>query len=92
MDTLLILLQLILFANGGKVVELGNGNHAITGKGCGITKPLKYLFEIPKDPENHECVIIQPSNKKVIKSTSKINDSRKDYEYYVQHGFSLVHD
>ena len=73
MVTLLIWVQLLLLANAGNVVQLGNGNHVITGKGCGISKPLKYLLEIPKDPENHECVIIQPSNEFVAKS---IEDSK----------------
>ena len=42
----------------GKLVETGNGNYAITGKGCGITTELKYMSEIPRDHESYECVII----------------------------------
>ena len=42
----------------GKLVETGNGNYAITGKGCGITTQLKYMSEIPRDHESYECVII----------------------------------
>ena len=77
MVTLLICLQLILLAKAGKIVQLENGNHVITGRGCGISTPLKYLLEIPADPENHECVIIQPPNNIVTKST-------KDSEYFLK--------
>ena len=44
--------------SSGKLVETGNGNYAITGKGCGITTELKYMSEIPRDHESYECVII----------------------------------
>ena len=32
----------------------------ITGRGCGITTPIKYLSEIPEDIENYGCSIIRP--------------------------------
>ena len=32
----------------------------ITGKGCGIQTPIKYLSEIPQNIEDHECSIIKP--------------------------------
>ena len=55
----------------GKLVQSGNGNYAITGKGCGITTELKYLSEIPKNYEDYECVIIlQPTNADMITSTT----------------------
>ena len=32
----------------------------ITGKGCGVKTPIKYLSTIPKNIEDHECSIIRP--------------------------------
>ena len=38
----------------------------ITGKGCGISTELKYLNEIPENPEEMSCVIIRPKDMKKV--------------------------
>ena len=43
-----------------------DGFHYITGKGCGISTPIKYLDEIPENIEGMSCIIIRP--KKLTKS------------------------
>ena len=43
-----------------------DGFHYITGKGCGISTPIKYLDEIPDNIEGMSCTIIRP--KKITKS------------------------
>ena len=35
----------------------------ITGKGCGLTKPMKYLQEIPQNLDDHQCSFIPPKDK-----------------------------
>ena len=32
--------------------------HYVTGRGCGLTTPMKYLKEIPEKLEGHECSFI----------------------------------
>ena len=54
-----------LLVSSGQLKTLGNGNIIITGKGCGIDTPLKYLPIIPENPEEYECVIIQKNGGKV---------------------------
>ena len=48
--------------NSGFCAEIvqNNGLNFITGKGCGVKTPIKYLTELPKDIQNHECSIIKP--------------------------------
>ena len=43
-----------------------DGFHYITGKGCGISTPIKYLDEIPDNIDGMSCTIIRP--KKITKS------------------------
>ena len=43
-----------------------DGYHYITGKGCGISTPIKYLEEIPENIEGMSCTIIRP--KKLTRS------------------------
>ena len=52
--------------NAEGTLKQRNGFHYITGKGCGITTPIKYLEEIPENIEGMSCTIIRP--KKLIKS------------------------
>ena len=54
-----LLLFVIPFVYGGTLIELPNGNLAITGNGCGVTNPIQHLYHIPLNPAEHECVIIQ---------------------------------
>ena len=35
----------------------------ITGRGCGLTTPLKYLKEIPQNLDDHKCSFIPPKSK-----------------------------
>ena len=35
----------------------------ITGRGCGLTTPLKYLEEIPQNLDDHKCSFIPPKSK-----------------------------
>ena len=42
----------------------------ITGRGCGITTPIKYLSEIPEDIENYGCSIIRP----MVQPMGNVND------------------
>ena len=56
----LILLSRNLFVNATELVE-NDGKRYITGKGCGISKPIKYLREIPENIEDFECSIITNS-------------------------------
>ena len=37
-----------------------NGDHYITGKGCGISTPIKYFEEIPVNIEGMRCTISRP--------------------------------
>ena len=55
-----------------------NGYHYITGKGCGISTPIKYLEEIPENIEGMSCTIIRP--KKLIKS-QKIEDLHDHWKF-----------
>ena len=55
----ILLVLYIAIALAGKLTKSPNGNYVITGKGCGISTPLKYMALIPENPEAHECVIIQ---------------------------------
>ena len=50
---------LATLALAGRVTKLTNGNYAITGKGCGIGTPLRYMSILPENPETHECVIVK---------------------------------
>ena len=52
--------------NAEGTLKQRNGYHYITGKGCGISTPIKYLEEIPENIEGMSCTIIRP--KKLIKS------------------------
>lgn len=55
------------FALKNDLIKFPNGNLAIRGKSCGVLEKIKYLTEIPDDPENHQCtIILQP--KKIGKS------------------------
>ena len=54
-----------LLVSSGQLKTLGNGNVIITGKGCGISTPLKYLPIIPENPEEYDCVIIQKNGGKI---------------------------
>ena len=56
----ILLVFYIAIALAGKLTKSPNGDYyVITGKGCGISTPLKYMALIPENPEAHECVIIQ---------------------------------
>ena len=57
--TTILFLAFISYASSGTLVQLQNGNFAITGKGCGISQPIKHLYHIPIDPSSFECVLIQ---------------------------------
>ena len=52
--------------NAGGTLKQRDGYHYITGKGCGISTPIKYLEEIPENIEGMSCTIIRP--KKLTKS------------------------
>ena len=39
------------------IVKRPNGDF-ITGRGCGVTNPIRYLNSMPKDIENYECSFI----------------------------------
>ena len=49
------------FVHATKLIEYEN-RFMITGKGCGILKPIRFLFQIPLKPENYECSIIMKAN------------------------------
>lgn len=55
----------------GELKKMDNGNHVITGRGCGILTPIKYLDEIPEDLDKHHCSIIS-KDVKVFKDSAKI--------------------
>ena len=42
-------------------LEQRNGFWYITGRGCGIDTPIKYLDKIPENIDGMSCVIIQPN-------------------------------
>ena len=48
--------------NAAEIVEK-NGKRFITGKGCGILKPIRVLSEIPENIEDFECSIISADEK-----------------------------
>ena len=45
----------------GELVKPPNGDpneYFITGRGCGVSSPIRYLNYIPDDLSNHECTFI----------------------------------
>ena len=57
-----LIIALILFVQlqsikSQNLIETSNG-YFITGRGCGITNPIRYLNSIPKYLQNHECSFI----------------------------------
>ena len=66
-----LLLLCIPIVLGGTLIQLPNGNHAITGKGCGVTSPIKHLYHIPLNPSEHQCVIIQRPHGYTPKNATK---------------------
>ena len=40
------------------IVKRPNG-YFITGRGCGVTNPIRYLNSMPKDIKNYECSFIR---------------------------------
>ena len=64
--------------NAEGTLKQRNGYHYITGKGCGISTPIKYLEEIPENIEGMSCTIIRP--KKLIKS-QKIEDLHDHWKF-----------
>ena len=51
--------------NAGGTLKQRDGYHYITGKGCGISTPIKYLEEIPENIEGMSCTIIQPNRVRI---------------------------
>ena len=51
-----------------------NGYHYITGKGCGITTPIKYLEEVPDNIQGMSCTIIRPKKITKAKTQKEIED------------------
>ena len=64
--------------NAEGTLKQRNGYHYITGKGCGISTPIKYLEEIPVNIEGMSCTIIRP--KKLI-SSQKIEDLHDHWRF-----------
>ena len=58
--SLLCFLKLV-FAHIPVLKETDDG-FVITGRGCGILEPIKYLTEIPEDLEANSCSIITPKS------------------------------
>ena len=56
----LIILSNNLFVKATELVE-HEGKRYITGKGCGISKPIKFLTKIPENIKDFECSIITNS-------------------------------
>ena len=56
---------------GGRVVKLENGDHAITGRGCGILTPIRILNALPDNPEDFQCSII-PKRENLVKQSSEM--------------------
>ena len=54
---ILISVLLQIFATTD-IVERPNG-YFITGRGCGVTNPIRYLNFIPEKIEEHECSFIE---------------------------------
>ena len=52
----------ISLGDSGNLVQLPNGNYAITGKGCGVGTIIKYSYHIPTNVADHDCVLIQDHN------------------------------
>ena len=63
-----MILSKSLFVNAAELVE-NDGKRYITGKGCGISKPIKFLREIPENIEDFECSIIT-NNQEVEKDAT----------------------
>ena len=63
----------ISLVSSGNLIQLPNGNFAITGKSCGISQEIKYLYHIPIDPSNLECILIQRPHGFVPKNNTKEN-------------------
>ena len=51
-----------------------NGYHYITGKGCGITTPIKYLEEVPDNIQGMSCTIIRPTKVPKAKTEKELED------------------
>ena len=65
--------------NAEGTLKQGNGFHYITGKGCGISTPIKYLEEIPESIEGMSCTIIRP--KKEVTKSQKIEDLHDHWRF-----------
>ena len=52
----------ISLGESGNLVQMPNGNYAITGNGCGINTEMKHFYHIPTNLADLECVLIQNQN------------------------------
>ena len=60
----------------GKVIHLSNGDVAITGRGCGITTPIRMLSSLPDNPEHFQCAIIS-KHLKITKNSERLQGGGK---------------
>ena len=88
MHCLIYLTFCLTLALAGKVTKLPNGNYAITGKGCGISTPLRYMSVIPENPEAYECIIIH-SSEKVTKHLGNDCKNQKCHNFKVSFKLQL---
>ena len=51
------------------LIETSNG-YFITGRGCGITNPIRYLNSMPKNIEDYECSFIELQNSRRPRTAS----------------------
>ena len=54
----LIILVLVQTIESVEIVERTNG-YFITGRGCGVTNPIRYLNHLPKNIEEYQCSFIE---------------------------------
>ena len=55
----LILMRLLIMVKSvGKLNKIDQNSYYITGRGCGILKPIKYLKTIPENIDDYHCSII----------------------------------
>ena len=53
-----IILVLVQTIESVEIVERTNG-YFITGRGCGVTNPIRYLNHLPKNIEEYQCSFIE---------------------------------
>ena len=99
--------NLMVSVHGGSHLVKRDEGYYITGRGCGLSTPMKYLKEVPQNLDDHQCSFIpnkdkiafllrvESFNKMVKESTIRRGDnwweSADDKTFRFSFIFSLVY-